>query len=406
MKKPTVVNTFESNIPNFEITMNGVSQIAHHTWFRGDNCNYNPVVENMRSETSTFEYVLQGWTPKTPLISPSTKVVAFGSCFANNITEWLAKRSFSVLTQKDGNKSSSYVVRFGEGMVNSFVILQQFEWALENKQPAADLWPSYDAKSFGYDEVARKDTYDLFMAAEVFIITLGLSEVWYDELTSGVFWRAVPQDKYDPSRHKFRVTTVDENRANLLAICALIKRHRPTAKVIFTMSPIPLVATFRPNSCITSNSVSKAILRTSIDETLRLINQPDQFFYWPSYELVLDVFSDRWKPDRRHVKSEIIDFIMALFMQVWCKDYQDSIPLAERWLIAQAASGALPRQIGAALLADDATAAATCLKELHRRVAEEDFIFIQDIELFERVLNGYALRLPESNIAAWLASQP
>ena len=90
-------------------------------------------------------------------------------------------------------------------MVNTYAIRQQFEWAWEGKVPEVSLWHGYDGQEFGYDEAIRLETKRIFDAAEVFIVTLGLSEVWYDEPTGHVFWRAVPKENFDPSRHKFRV---------------------------------------------------------------------------------------------------------------------------------------------------------------------------------------------------------
>jgi len=52
----------------------------------------------------------------------------------------------------------------------------------------------------------------------------------------------------------------------------------------------------------------------------REINDPERFHYCLSYEIVLDVFANRWLPDRRHVKEEILAFIMTLFELHWCKD--------------------------------------------------------------------------------------
>lgn len=398
-----VSKSFDQGNDSIKLKIDGVRQSAHHTWFRGDHCNFNPAMQNMRKTDSVEKFILQGWAPETPLIAPSTKVVAFGSCFAANITKWLASRDFSVLTKKEDNASSSYVVRFGEGMVNTFVILQQFEWALENRQPEGDLWHGYDANAFGYDEQVRQDTRDMFMAADVFIITLGLSEIWYDEQTGGVFWRAVPQDHYDPSRHKFRVSSVDENRRNIRAIYDIIRRHRPDAKVIFTLSPIPLVATFRPNSCMTSNSVSKSILRAALDEALREINEPQVAFYWPSFEIVMDVFSDRWMPDRRHVKPKVLDFIMSLFMKTWCKDYVDDIPLVERWLLAQAATGALSKKLVKAFMTDDAATIKATLATMKKNFAAGAKVFQEDIDLIEEACASYAQREPKSQIAALLA---
>ena len=49
----------------------------------------------------------------------------------------------------------------------------------------------------------------------LFIFTLGLSEVWENKETGDVFWRAVPYNRYNPEKHNFRVTTVEENKNNI-----------------------------------------------------------------------------------------------------------------------------------------------------------------------------------------------
>lgn len=401
---PVKLKRFDTPNAAIDITLDGVKQKAHHTWFRGEHVNFNPKIENMRTPQSVENYVLQGWAPPTPAIGPDTKVVAFGSCFAANITKWLAKRNFAVLTEKQGKAANAYVVRFGEGMVNTFVIRQQFEWALDGKVPEGDLWHGYDATKFGYDEDVRQQTRALFMEADVFIITLGLSEIWYDEPTGGVFWRAVPQDQYDPSRHKFRVSTVAENRDNIAAIRQVIRRHRPDAKVIFTLSPIPLVATFRGNSCITSNSVSKSILRSAIDEFLRGEGADSESYYWPSYEIVMDVFDNRWMPDRRHVRKPILDFIMVLFEHTWCHGSEPGLSVAEAWLHARSTTRAISPKLSPALKARDVP---TLRRVLGRMEANRDRgkrVFQDDIDLVREAARNYAQRRPKSRIARWIAN--
>jgi len=88
------------------------------------------------------------------------------------------------------------------------------------------------AEDHGYDEEVRLVTKRLFDQADVFILTFGLSEIWYDEPTGGVFWRAVPQDKFDPARHKFRVASYAETLDRLHRIHSLIRAYRPSAKII------------------------------------------------------------------------------------------------------------------------------------------------------------------------------
>jgi hypothetical protein len=325
----------------FRYEVDGRSQIAHGSWYRGPDCHFNPSVRNLAPADAVIRHVVGSWAPKEPMIGPDTRICAFGSCFASNISEWLASRNFSVLTKEDPS-NSAYVVRFGEGLVNSCALLQQFEWAFENKTSEVALWHGPKATQYNYDEKIRLETLKLFESTDIFILTLGLSEVWCDDTTGGGFWRAIPVDKFDPTKHRFRVTTVEENRANLFRIYQLVRTHRPNAKIIFTMSPIPLVATFRPVPCITANSASKAILRAALDEFLRAVAHDDVAYYWPSYEIVLDVFGNRWTADRRHVRDEILEFVMATFEHVWCHGTSPRYTLAEAWIRARSAAGDLP----------------------------------------------------------------
>ncbi len=339
-KKP---NTF-----NFQHTG---KEGVFRTWFRGEHTNFNPNFEQMADAHAALDWVVKGWEPAQRIVTPATQITAFGSCFAANISNWLAARNYNILTKDEG--SNAYVVKCGEGMVNSFVIRQQFEWAFEGKKFEEELWHGYSAESYGYDETIRQQTLDIFSKTDLFILTFGLSEVWYDEVTGGVFWRSIPQDAYDPSRHKFRVTSVEENKDNIRAIYDLIRKHRPDAKIITTLSPVPLIATFRPVSCISANSVSKAVLRVALDELMRELGDDGYLHYWPSYEIVSDVFHLPFKQDRRHLPRAVLDFIMMLFEQVWCEKQPTDEEMLRHWLAACAAAGLISDRVETAVREDD-----------------------------------------------------
>ncbi|MEM8755803.1 MAG: GSCFA domain-containing protein, partial [Pseudomonadota bacterium] len=110
------------------------------------------------------------------------------------------------------------------------------------------------------------------------------------------------------------------------------------------LSPIPLQATFRPNSCMTSNAVSKSILRVAIDETYRELAEENVLHYWPSYELVTDAFGQPYKHDRRHPEDRVLDYIMMLFERAWCvgSDLSEAEMLRGH-VAAGAAAGIFPR---------------------------------------------------------------
>jgi hypothetical protein len=293
-----------------------VERYAQASWYRGENCNFLASKKNLMEPDAPEKYILKGWLPGKPLISRQSHIVAFGSCFARHITEHLAKLGYKVGALASG--LDTYIVRSGAGMVNTYAIRQQFEWAYEDRKFSENLWYNSEKALAPYNNEIKENTRQLFDLADIFIITLGLSEVWCNKQTGEVFWRAIPEDKFNPNIHGFRVTTVAENRENLEVIRAIIRKHKPESPIIFTLSPVPLVATFRPVSCSTANSVSKAILRSALDEFLRHNDHDDNLYYWPSYEIVTDFFVDAYLEDRRHIRPEVVKTIMNLFTKYYC----------------------------------------------------------------------------------------
>lgn len=284
------------------------------TWYRGKNINFIPSKKILSKPNALEKFVFRGQLPSKPFIQKDTVVTAFGSCFAANISKWLLGNGYNVLGKKIN--LNSHIIRFGEGMVNTFAILEQLEWALENKSLEEGLWFGEKKEVVIPSEEIQKNTRDLLVKSKVLILTIGLSEIWYDKFTGRAFWRAIPADLFDNSRHGFRVSTVEENTQNLMSIVALCQRHMPDCKIIFTLSPIPLMATFRDISCISANTVSKAILRVALDN-LQYENN-EKLFYFPSYELVKEAFTDPFLEDNRHIKPELIKIIMAQFAKHYC----------------------------------------------------------------------------------------
>jgi hypothetical protein len=300
----------------FYYRQGGKVKRASGTWYRGENCNFIPTKANLKETNAIKKYILQGWLPEQPFITKTDYITSFGSCFAKHITNFLKNEGYN-LGAEELSKESSYVMTCGEGMVNTFAIRQQFEWAYEGKEFTQNLWHDSLGAVQEYLGTIKETTAKIFEKTDIFIITLGLSEVWYDKESGNVFWRAIPRSKFDPQRHGFKVTTVQENRDNLERIYDIIRRHRPTASIILTLSPVPLVATFRKHSCITANSVSKAVLRAAVDEFTRSYEYDERLFYFPSYELVNHYFKDPYQEDNRHIRLDMVNKIMNIFSEFY-----------------------------------------------------------------------------------------
>jgi hypothetical protein len=157
----------ERTAARFKLQKFGRGSPDYRTWFRGDQTNFNPTVAALYDQAAVEEYVLKGWLPEGRPIRGDTRITAFGSCFAENIADYLTRRNFHVLNNKEGG-GRAYVVSMREGMVNSFVIRQQFEWAWENRVFEQELWHGYDARAWGYDEDVRLETKALFDQTDIF----------------------------------------------------------------------------------------------------------------------------------------------------------------------------------------------------------------------------------------------
>lgn len=284
------------------------------SWYRRMSRDLMPNKERLAEENAVDTYILKGWLPSAPFITQSTKLIAFGSCFAREITSRLSNYGLDAFEVK----YKRVPIVFASDMFNTtFTIKQQFEWAFKGWVPDDHLWWTINKEPVSPLEEYRVLTKQAVIDADVFILTLGLAEVWYNKETGGVFWCVVPKDEFDADVHRFKVSTVEENRGNLECIWEMIKDNNPEAKVVFTLSPVPLKATYRDNSCVTSNAVSKAILRAAVDEFVRAHpdNLNNDLFYWPSYEIAKEYFTDPYKDDNRHIKDEAVDVIVDLFVK-------------------------------------------------------------------------------------------
>ena len=95
---------------------------------------------------------------------------------------------------------------------------------------------------------------------------------------------------------------------------------RDSTQIIFTLSPVPLNATFMGRPTIISDCVSKSILRVSLDEFLNN-HVHENIYYWPSYEMVRWVGAHTDFPTLfedntpRHVNNKVVSIIINNFVR-------------------------------------------------------------------------------------------
>ena len=299
---------------NSRLIWNEGRSSANESWYRGEHTNFIADKTNLQEEDAIKKYVLKGWLPKAPFITKKHLITSFGSCFAQNVQNYLNKKGYKTSSHRFAK--DAYIVKCGAGINTTFAIRQQFEWAFEDKSFNENLWYDGDKTLNKQTKEIRSATRKTFDKTDIFILTLGLSEIWYNKITNEVFWRGIPKSKFNPDIHSFKISSFKENYDNLNVIYKLIRKYRPKSTIILTISPVPLIATFRPISCITANSVSKSILRTAVDELYRNVNDSN-LYYWPSYEIITNFYTDSYQDDNRHPKQYIIDNILEQFNKAY-----------------------------------------------------------------------------------------
>jgi hypothetical protein len=262
------------------------------------------------------------FTPRFSL-KRDAKVFTIGSCFARNVEEALLAQGFHVLTRLGGfDYSHGYLNRYNTG-----AMAQEIEFAIGSRQfdersiSSMDVDGYADLTSYGRFDTPgealqlRRQTTELFKgiaSADFIIITAGLSEVWYDKQYD--YYTNIAPSRAAlvyPDRFEFRLLNYTENYTQLRRLVETIRDIRPSCKIVMTVSPVPLNATFVDRDVLISNSYSKACLRAVVEQIHWEYECVD---YFPSFEMVnLSDPTGVWETDHRHVKQSFVNTVMEEF---------------------------------------------------------------------------------------------
>jgi hypothetical protein len=280
-----------------------------------------------------------------PLASPSAKpsfkmaptdtVFTIGSCFARNVEAAIEGAGLTVTSNETDLGPVGDSLGFVANFFNKYSIhsiYNDLKWALERdtypgddviyampkKGLYADLQLGMPKLEFPLDEIRdfRNRYLDVIARArdaDVVIITLGYVETWYDTKLAIYLNTSPPQPlvKADPDRFEFRVLSYNDVLDALHDVHALLLKHRTKPlKMLVTISPVPLLSTFRDIDVLVANTYSKAVQRAAIDEFIRDAEGVD---YFPSYEFViLSNPNIAWaRGDYRHVNPDLVARIMS-----------------------------------------------------------------------------------------------
>ncbi|MCW2338513.1 hypothetical protein M2337_002746 [Sphingobium sp. B2D3A] len=279
-------------------------------------------------------------------ISHNTKVATAGSCFAQHIARRLRGSGYNYYVTEPGhpilpeeirarNNYGMFSARYGN-IYTARQLLQLFQRAYGEFIPIEDVWreeddvvldpfrPTVQPGGFVSELEMRLDraqhfhaVRSMFEAMDVLVFTLGLTECWVSSADGAVFpiCPGVSGGNFHPARHAFYNQTVEDVVSDMTEFLRLLARVNPSARVIITVSPVPLAATARPDQhVLTATTYSKSVLRVAADI---LATRFAHVTYFPSYEVITGAFSRGayYAEDLRNVRETGVSHVMSLFMK-------------------------------------------------------------------------------------------
>jgi hypothetical protein len=279
-------------------------------------------------------------------IKPDSRFFAMGSCFAVEIRNALRARGCavypdypSVAFDPDTQMPGKLPSRDNINHYDTFTIAQEIARAIDRRRwPRDDFWQvarfrfsQQKGWPLAFQDPHRRHIFattaqgvadlsdkisacidDGLAASDIVILTLGLTETWRIK-ASGLYAALGPENERDEifPRLEFRATGYAENYENLRSTIERIWAAYPGKKIVLSVSPVALTRTWTGEDIARANLQSKATLRTVAGQICR--DYP-AVTYWPSYEYAMT--GDVFREDGLHVRSEVVDGIVASFLEI------------------------------------------------------------------------------------------
>ncbi len=278
-------------------------------------------------------------------ISITDKVATAGSCFAQHIARYLKINGFNYYVQESCHPLVGYEMaskynygafstRYGN-VYTSRQLLQLFNRAFGEFDPVETAWqlddgawvdplrPQIQPGGFRTRQELDLDrgqhlrhVNTMFRELDVFIFTFGLTECWLSE-EDGTAYPVCPGvsgGTFDPERYRFVNFGVDEVNRDFERFMDKLRTVNPKARVILTVSPVPLVATAEDRHVLVSTTYSKSVLRVVAEQITR---KYADVAYFPSYEIITGGFTRGryFANDLRSVTEEGVVHVMRLFLK-------------------------------------------------------------------------------------------
>lgn len=316
-----------------------------------DNCPYKDLPDEAwwRDSVANLPAHLIHPLADTPFrISASDTIATAGSCFAQHIARRLPELGLTYFVSEAGptrltdeersqRQYGTFSARYGN-IYTTRQFLQLLRRAYGEFSPVESAWqndrggyhdpfrPSVEPSGFSsVKELEWDRTHHLAAVREVveqsdiFIFTLGLTEAWRDRRDGAVFpvCPGCGYGNFDPGKFEFVNFSVRDVNDDLDAIRALFRARNQNAKIILTVSPVPLLATMSGVHVLAATTYSKSVLRVAAQEASSAY---DNCVYFPSYEIITGPQARGlyYRDDLREVTTHGVDQVMSSFRRAFC----------------------------------------------------------------------------------------
>ena len=262
-------------------------------------------------------------------VRKSTNLFSIGSCFAVNVTRWLKEQGVGTRLPEWGLHYNPATI-LSELRRAADVVERDVIWELTLEDGSACF---VDAKrhpisggSLPQLDAERKRiataSKECFEAADGFIITLGLSEVW-EQICNGdreIINRAPDRRVLGDAQFASRFLSVDECVEYIRQIVDLIRITKGyEIPIVFSVSPIPLKGSASGYDVQSANLRSKSILIAAIHSFVEEDTNPQKVSYFPAYEMICGAWRPKrlWQHDFRHLHAWGIDRVCMQFVETF-----------------------------------------------------------------------------------------
>jgi hypothetical protein len=284
-------------------------------------------------------------------LTRTDRIATAGSCFAQHIARYLAQSGYQYLITEPGprfldhwspelRRKHNYGVfsaRYGN-IYTARQLLQLFKRAFGQFHPCDRVWRQREQfidpyrpqiQPRGFSSLAEFDADQhyhlasvkrLFQELTVFVFTLGLTEAWLNA-DDGAVYPVCPgcgAGQFDPNKHVFRNFDYDDVITDLHEFVGALKQVNPGARVILTVSPVPLAATASGGHVAVSTAYSKSILRAAAG---KISSVYDHIAYFPSYDVISGHMTrgTYFDSNLRDVTERGVAHVMRMFFKSFCE---------------------------------------------------------------------------------------